>query len=95
MLGTTIQPIWQGMAHHDWTEADLKLFESELQKLDFLADYDLATRAERGASLWAVDFLAKTSEKLTEMLVSSAQGRKIVCESLIWKKLTINDVAIR
>ena len=37
MLQIGLQPVWEGLADRQWTEADLSMIESELGKLDFLA----------------------------------------------------------
>ncbi len=47
MLAITLQPVWEGLADRQWTEAELSVIESELGKLDFLADYHFAMRGER------------------------------------------------
>ena len=55
MLQIALQPVWEGLADRQWTEADLSVIESELGKLDFLADYQFAMRGERACELWTVD----------------------------------------
>ena len=57
MLQIALQPVWEGLADRQWTEADLSVIESELGKLDFLADYQLAMRGERACEIWAVDYI--------------------------------------
>jgi hypothetical protein len=42
----TLQPIYEGLAERKWTDAQLADLDSELAKLDFLADYKLAMRGE-------------------------------------------------
>jgi hypothetical protein len=59
MLQWTLQPIWEGLADRQWTEAELNLIQTELGKLDFLADYQFAVRGERACHLWAVDYLRR------------------------------------
>ncbi|MGO8839173.1 MAG: hypothetical protein ACLQAH_15815 [Limisphaerales bacterium] len=41
-----LQPVWEGLAEHQWSEAQLAGLEQELARLDFLADYKLAMRGE-------------------------------------------------
>ncbi len=60
MLQIALQPVWEGLADRQWTEADLGLIESELGKLDFRADYQFAMRGERACDLWFVDYIRKT-----------------------------------
>ncbi len=59
MVPIALQPVWEGLADRQWTEADLSLIESELGKLDFLADYHFAMRAERAWGVWGVDYIRK------------------------------------
>ena len=44
-----LQPIWEGLADRQWSEADLRAIESELGKLDLLADYQLTRQGLRPA----------------------------------------------
>jgi hypothetical protein len=57
MLQITLQPIYEGLAEHQWSDAQLAELDSQLAKLDFLADYQLAMRGERGCDIGAVEFL--------------------------------------
>ena len=59
MLPIALQPVWEGLADRQWTEADLSFIERELGKLDFLADCQFAMRGERAWDVWAVDFIRK------------------------------------
>jgi hypothetical protein len=53
MLNITMQPVWEGMAEHKWSDAQLKELDQELARLDFLTDYEFAMRGERAATiLW-------------------------------------------
>jgi len=49
ILDLTLQPIWEGLAEHKWSDAQLAELDSELAKLDFLADYKLSVSGERAA----------------------------------------------
>ena len=46
MGNLTLQPIYEGLADHKWPDAQLVELDSELAKLDFIADYKLAMRGE-------------------------------------------------
>jgi hypothetical protein len=59
MQQITLQPIWEGLADRQWTEADLSVIESKLGKMDFLADYHFAIRGERSCNVWGVDYYRK------------------------------------
>ena len=51
MVETGIQPLWEGLARHEWQEPQLAVFETELAKLDFVAGMGRALRFERVFSL--------------------------------------------
>ena len=59
MLHIALQPVWEGLADRQWSEADLSAIESELGKMDFLADYHFAIRGERACNVWGVDYYRK------------------------------------
>jgi ABC-type Na+ efflux pump permease subunit len=44
MLGRSLQPIWEGMVEHRWSEAQLAAFQSELARFNLLADHTNAIR---------------------------------------------------
>lgn len=49
-----LQPLKEGLARHQLSDAQLRLVQQELQPVDFLAGYQLAMRGERAISgLWA------------------------------------------
>ena len=68
MVQIALQPVWEGLADRQWTEAELSAIEIELGKLDLLADYQFAMRGERAFNLWWVDYFRKTGASgLNEM----------------------------
>jgi hypothetical protein len=70
MLEACLQPIWQGLANQQWTEAELKTFEAELRKLDFLADAQVAIRGERAFQLWLVDYIRNAPMQRVDEVLS-------------------------
>src|SRR5439155_16143413 len=50
-----IETIWEGLAAHKWSDAELLALEEGLAKADFLKDYHAAMRGERALSVWMVD----------------------------------------
>ncbi len=59
MLQIALQPVWEGLADRQWTEADLGVLENELGELDFMSDYHLGMRNERAMEVWLMDYLRK------------------------------------
>lgn len=55
MLETAIQPLWEGLARHQWTEPQLAQFETELAKFNFVTGMARTLRFERAYSLGMLD----------------------------------------
>jgi len=64
MMQITLQPVWEGLAEHRWSEEQLVALDGELAKLDFLADYKLSMRGEMGCQGDEVDRLRRHPEQL-------------------------------
>jgi len=47
LIQITLQPVWEGLTKHQWTEAQLCELQQTLASLDLLADYGIAMRGER------------------------------------------------
>jgi len=60
MVNIGWQPVWEGLAEHKWSDAELVELERELAGLDFLADYEFAMRGERACGIAAVEHLRHT-----------------------------------
>ncbi len=46
LVTQALQPVWEGMAQHKWTDTQLAELEAELANLDFVGDYRTSMRAE-------------------------------------------------
>jgi hypothetical protein len=46
MTDIALQPIYEGLARREWSDAQLAELNAELAKLDFLADYEFSMRGE-------------------------------------------------
>jgi hypothetical protein len=89
MLQIGLQPVWEGLADRQWTEADLSVIEGELGKLDFLADYGFAMRGERACcNLWGVDYISKAGiSGLDELFRPSTPGEAAELEKMMGSAL--------
>jgi hypothetical protein len=63
ILRITLQPIYEGLAEHKWSDAQLVELERDLAGLDFLPDYKLAMRGEMGFQDGIVRYLRQHSER--------------------------------
>jgi hypothetical protein len=64
----TLQPIYEGLAQHKWSDVQLAELNSELAKLDFLAGYKLSVRGERAAHIKVIDWLELKRGRYWELL---------------------------
>jgi hypothetical protein len=56
MLQGTVQPIYEGLAEHRWSDAQLAELDTELANLNFLADFERSMRGERAYQLAVAEF---------------------------------------
>jgi hypothetical protein len=76
IVAITLQPIWEGLAEHKWSDEQLAALEAELAKTDFLADYGFITRGERAFAIKSFE-----SQRLTREMISYRDD-KIVTNKL-------------
>ena len=77
MLQITLQPIYEGLVEHRWSESQLAELEAELARLDFLADYQLAMRGELTLfQVGSFDFARRHPEALLPICILTADGSR-------------------
>ncbi len=62
IMNIEMQPIWEGLAGHKWSDQQLAELETELSKMDFLADYELSMRCERALAIDSLESQRRTHE---------------------------------
>ncbi len=62
VLQINLSTLWEGLAGHRWTDAQLAAFETRLAGVDVLAEYQNSMNGERYFSIWCVDFLYRTGD---------------------------------
>jgi hypothetical protein len=75
MISITLQPVYEGLAEHQWSDAQLTELNSELAKLDFLADYEFSMRGERAMGLEGLEYMRRTRN--LEVLDENANAHTI------------------
>ena len=60
MLNLTLQPVWEGLEDHKWSDAQLAELNQDLAKLDFLADYEFSMRGELAMSMALIEYLRRS-----------------------------------
>jgi hypothetical protein len=73
MCEITLQPIYEGLAKRQWSDAQLAEIGDELSRLDFLADIQFYMRSDRAFACREIDFLKK-SQSYKEYLWLSGAG---------------------
>ena len=53
------QPVWEGLARHQWTEPQLQEMQERFLRVDFISALDRTLAEERAGSITAVDWLSK------------------------------------
>ena len=54
-----IQPVWEGLAEHAWSDAQLQELQARLQQYDFFAHMEQSLAGERAAGILTADLLAR------------------------------------
>lgn len=60
MAAITLQPVYEGLAEHKWSDAQLAELDRELAKLDFLADYEFSMRGEMIFGIAETEYLRRS-----------------------------------
>jgi hypothetical protein len=62
IVDISIQPIWEGLAQHKWSEEQLGDLETQLSGIDFLDDYGVTIRCERAFAIMSFETQRRTHE---------------------------------
>ncbi|HEX5400567.1 MAG TPA: hypothetical protein VFY06_16085, partial [Verrucomicrobiae bacterium] len=65
MVEISVQPIWEGLAEHKWSDEQLMALDEELAKLDFLADYEFSMRGERAFAIATLESMRRNNEMIS------------------------------
>ena len=85
ILQIMLQPIWEGLAEHKWSDAQLAELDAELAKLNFLADYEYSTHGERAAHLKIVDWIEEKRSRFWNLfsILNDEERKK---EMNVWRE---------
>jgi hypothetical protein len=61
-----LQPVYEGLANHQWSDAQLAEMDSELAEFDFLADFKLSINGERAAHVKVTAWLEHNPRRLQD-----------------------------
>lgn len=80
IMAITLQPIYEGLAQHRWTDAQIKELEQVLAKQDYLADFEFAMKGEKVLAIQTFEKQRITRE--IQQIYDSSGTNKIVTISL-------------
>jgi hypothetical protein len=72
-----LNPIWEGLAEHRWSDEQLVALDAELSKLDFLADYEFVMRGERAFALASFE-----NQRRSREIISRQENGDLVTNKL-------------
>ena len=61
-----IEAVWEGLAEHSWSEAQLRELEGRLMRYDFLRDIERPVHGERAAGILTADLLRRGKYRLSD-----------------------------
>lgn len=59
-INLAMQPVWQGLVDHMWSDPQLAAIEEDLARFDFFSDYQYFVRSSCAETIAGIDFLEKT-----------------------------------
>ena len=62
-----LQPVWEGLAAHRWSEAELRELQTRFQQFRFLEDMKRPLGGERAAGVLTADLLYRKKYRLSEL----------------------------
>ena len=74
-LQILLQPVYEGLGKHQWSDAELVELDRELSKLDFLADCQSSMRGERNAALAMINSMRRNGNAY-DLLASIRSGQE-------------------
>ncbi len=66
-LQIAIQPVWEGLAEHAWSDAQLQELQGRLERYELITDLNRALEGERSAVVMTADLLARGKYHLNEL----------------------------
>ena len=69
-----IQPVWEGLAEHAWSDNQLQELQASLQQYDFFAPMEQSLAGERAAGILTADLLARGKYNLNILTMDPSQS---------------------
>ncbi len=72
-LQLAIQPVWEGLAEHAWSDAQLQELQASFQQYDFFTPLERSLASERAAGILTADLLARGKYNLNILTTDPTQ----------------------
>jgi len=66
-LQIAVQPVWEGLAEHRWSDAQLQELQTRLQQYNFVADMERPLNGERAAGVLTADLLYRKKYRVSDL----------------------------
>ncbi|MGA2686014.1 MAG: hypothetical protein ABSF51_13275 [Verrucomicrobiota bacterium] len=89
IMNITLQPVWEGLAQRQWSDAQLAELDSELAKRDFLSDYRVAMRGELMlCEIGDVEYIRHFPEQMPELTeYSGGDTSSRILARILWQSI--------
>jgi len=87
MVNLTLQPVYEGLAEHKWSEVQLVELDSELAKLDFFPEYGTAVRGDMGCQEGIIDYLRRYPEQFPSLSADGNFIKTSLSARIIWHSI--------
>jgi hypothetical protein len=71
-----IQPVWEGMVQHRWTEPQLKTLQEQFEKYDWMPALAQSLSTERSAGIAAIDWIKKQNSGKRLNAIGGTEGEE-------------------
>ena len=75
-LHIIMQPVWEGMVQHRWTEPQLKVLQERLGKYDWIPGLARSLNTERAAGIAAIDWIKQQSSGKRFNALGGSEGEQ-------------------
>jgi len=81
-----LQPIWEGLAEHTWSDEQLQELQTRLQNYEFLGDLKRPCDAERAAGVLTCDLLYQQKYRLSSLSdeFGAVPGKRTIEDFVAW-----------
>jgi hypothetical protein len=67
MLNLMLQPVWEGLARHQWSDEQLVALEAELDRIDFFPGFRLSMHGELGGQTGEMELIRRHPTKMYDL----------------------------